>query len=240
MKKTFFILLVLFAVVFLSGCQKKSDLAVAPNPSSSSVTGAPVAGAGTPTAIPSTIAHLNDNISVAATASKPATATSTESFILDASSADTIFQQNYAIALDDAQKALKSGVKYCGAKVSFFGATLSETNQQSFIFYSDSFSMDYYWIVTLNGYLNNQKTRAFAAKKDLASELKCMTSTTNAPGTFSNAYSNLIKTEKFKKIDPGTIAQTVLETMDTSWNISVINNAGQNVIVTAINSTATQ
>jgi len=219
---------VVFIVITLTssfyGCQKKSTVTLT--------------SSNTATPVPKELQNPDANSSVQATASVSANSNSQESFIVDAPAIDNTFEKNYAIALEDAQKSLLSAVKYCGAKVSFFGATLSEISKQDFIFYSDQFSKDYYWVVSLNGYQDNHKTRAFAAKKDLVGELKCMASTGRAPGSYSNAYEQLTKTSQFQKVDPGTIALTTLETMDTGWNITVTNNAGENVVVNTINPSA--
>ena len=213
-----------FALSF-SGCEKKSTVSV-----SSSAT-----------PIPDALQKIDSGVSASGSAVATSSATSDEqSFINDAASIDSTFQQNYQVALEDAQKSLKSGVKYCGAKITFYGATLSQDNKQSFVFYSNEFSNDYYWVVSLNGYQDNLKTRAFAAKKDMTSEIKCMSATGSAPGTFSDIYSKVISGEQFKKTDPGIIAETTLETMDSGWSVTVINNAGQSVIVDNINPTATK
>lgn len=219
-----FCVIAVFALSF-SGCQKKSTVSV----SSSS------------TPIPDALQKIDSGVSASGSATANSSATSEgQSFINDTASIDSTFQQNYQVALDDAQKSLKSGVKYCGAKITFYGATLSQDNKQSFIFYSNDFSNDYYWVVSLNGYQDNLKTRAFAAKKDMTSEIKCMTASGSAPGTFSDIYAKVISGEQFKKTDPGTIAETTLETMDSGWSVTVINNAGQSVIVDNINPTATK
>lgn len=224
------------AVFALSGCQKKSNLTTTPTATGSTTTS------------PNTNSTSNDlqelNASISPVAGGSSTSSSLnktdQEYIVDSAMIDSLFRENYQIALEDAQKSLKSGVKYCGAKVSFYGATLTETNKQSFIFYSDTFSKDYYWIVSLNGYQENQKTRSFAARKDLVNELKCMTTTGSAPILFTGAYEEVTKTDKFQRIDPGTIAETTLETMNNGWNVTITDNAGTNKLVTTINPTATE
>lgn len=231
MKKILLITTIILVGVVFAGCQKKSTVSITAASSS--------------TPIPETLQQIDSSGTgtkpTSSTTSTTSQAAQSQSFVSDGATVDNTFQQNYQVALDDAQKALRSGVKYCGAKISFYGATLAEANQQSFIFYSDDFSKDYYWVVSLNGYQDNQKTRSFAAKKDLSTELKCMTNTGSAPGTFSDIYDQLTKTDQFKKVDVGTIAQTTLETTDTGWSVAVVNNAGESIIVNTINpQTATQ
>jgi hypothetical protein len=220
MKKLIIVSVLLLLVASLSGCVKKSSVSIT---------------ATSKTPIPSELKNLQANqpvnSSTAVSQSQPP-----QIFLTDKAVIDSTFSQNYTVALDDAQKSLRSGVKYCGSKIRFYGATMSEKSEQSFIFYSDEFSKDYYWVVTLNGYQENRKTRSFAARKDLVSELKCMVNTGNAPGIFSASYEKLVKTDQFNRVDPGTIALTNIETMDVGWNITIINNAGESILTNMINS----
>jgi hypothetical protein len=235
-KKLPVFVVVTVAIFALGGCQKKSSLTTTPTTTGSTTPNS------TASATAGDLQELNASISPVGAGSGTSSGQNKtdQGYIVDSAMIDSLFRENYQIALEDAQKSLKSGVKYCGAKVSFYGATLTETNKQSFIFYSDTFSKDYYWIVSLNGYQNNQKTRSFAARKDMVNELKCMTSTGSAPALFTGAYEEVIKTDKFQRIDPGTIAETTLATMNNGWNVTITDNAGTNKFVTTINPTATE
>jgi len=222
-KKIAVFLVLSLAVFLFSGCERKSSVSVTTASS---------------TPIPEELQGSSDT-SPTATTSQTTDSSSQNEFVIDSATIDNTFQQNYDVALDDAQKSLKSGVKYCGAKVTFYGATLTESSKQSFVFYSDLFSADYYWVVTLNGYQANQKTRAFVPKRDMVNEIKCMTNTGPAPSTFTGEYKQLTKSDKFKNIDPGTIAETTIETTNANWNITIINNIGESALVQTLGPSAT-
>jgi len=214
MHKKLIAVVIVFAFTFLlSGCEKKSDVSIADI---------------TITPLPEELQGVSagDDNGSATSRTGGAQISQEEDFITDAEVIDETFQQNYQVALADAQQALQKGVKYCGAKITFYGATMADTSIDSFVFYSDSFSKDYFWVVTLDGYQNNLKTRSFAARRDLADEIKCMTNTADAPGTISDIYEQLTTSDEFKISDHGTTAQTILETANSAWTVSVINNVG--------------
>ena len=223
MKKITIIFSVLLLASSFYGCQKKST---------SSLT-----GTGTDP-MPSTVSGANSTTSVTASTTTVASSSATtdssqprsyqqiDSYVVEQTQVDTTFRQNYQTALADAQRALKGGAKYCGSIVKFYGAQLTSQNDQSFVFYNDDFSKDYYWIVDLNGYQDNAKLRSFTARRDIATSIKCLTAPPADPPTFASYYLRFSATDKFKMIDPGIIAQTTLSTMDTSWSVVVTDNAG--------------
>lgn len=198
---------------FLSGCQKKSTTQIASTDT-----------------LPPELENLqvNSPVSTDSTADqdKPKSYQKIDSFVEEQTQIDDIFKQNYQAAYEDAQRALKGKAIYCGAIIKFYGATLFLQNDQSFVFYSDDFSRDYYWIVNLNGFKDNQKLRSFTAKRDLTSDIKCLASPAANPPLFSSFYLRFSESDKFKLIDPGIIAETRLQTQDTAWKIIVTDNAG--------------
>jgi len=211
-KVTSLFVMVLLAA-FLSGCQKKSTTQIASTDT-----------------LPPELENLqvNSPVSTDSTADqdKPKSYQKIDSFVEEQTQIDDIFKQNYQAAYEDAQRALKGKAIYCGAIIKFYGATLFLQNDQSFVFYSDDFSRDYYWIVNLNGFKDNQKLRSFTAKRDLTSDIKCLASPAANPPLFSSFYLRFSESDKFKLIDPGIIAETRLQTQDTAWKIIVTDNAG--------------
>ncbi len=207
----------LFVIVLLAtllyGCQKKSTTQVTSTD-----------------ALPPELENLQVNSPVApdstASENQPKSYQKIDTFVEEQTQVDEIFKQNYQAAYEDAQRALKGKAIYCGAIVKFYGATLFAQNDQSFVFYSDDFSKDYYWIVNLNGFKDNQKLRSFTAKRDLTSDIKCLANPTANPPLFSSFYLRFSGSDKFKLIDPGIIAETRLQTQDTAWKIIVVDNAG--------------
>jgi hypothetical protein len=120
-RKVFVFASVLLASFSLVGCQKKT----------SNLTVTTTAVATTKSPDTSALEQLNNSLaSPSATGSKTSTVGSGQEFIIDSAMIDSLFRENYQIALEDAQKSLKSGVRYCGAKISFYGASLTESNKQ--------------------------------------------------------------------------------------------------------------
>ncbi len=222
MKKFVFVFAVVVISLSLSACTKKSDTTSKVNSSNIASEALPAAaGSLAATATSSSVSNASNQNS-----SQPKSYQQIDSFVEEKTQIDDTYKTNYQLALEDAQRALKGGAKYCGTIITFYGAQLTSQNIQGFLFYNDDFSKDYYWLVELNSYGSVKKTRSFIARRDIASDLKCQTNQTGSLNLFSAAYEQFTQTEKFKLIDPGIIAQTKLYPMDTGWSINVIDNAG--------------
>lgn len=205
----------------LSACTKKSNL----NSSSSAVNSSNVASE----ALPAEALSVSANSSPSASGSKtnqPQSYQTIDSFVTEKTLIDDTYRQNYQVALEDAQRALKGSAKFCGTIIKFYGAQLTSQNIEQFLFYNDDFSKDYYWLVELNSYGTVKKTRSFIARRDIASDIKCAANPSATLAMFSSTYEQFTATEKFKMIDPGIIALTTIYPMDASWNIVVTDNAG--------------
>ena len=205
MKKTSSILVALFLSLALSGCEKKTDITVSP--------------AATPPPALSSITPASNSLATATAQSAPQ--------LNNTDQIETTYQKNYQIALADANQSLQNKAKFCAVQIKYPGSQITNNGEESFFFYADELSKDYYWVVVFDGMQNNKKKRLFAARRDLADEIKCITSPTTTPPSFIKAYQNLLASGKISSLDASSVALTTISLQDTTFRINIIGYDGQ-------------
>lgn len=146
---------------------------------------------------------------------------------IDVAGIDKIFNQNFTLAQDDANKNVGEGSKFCFAKVSFLGGVASTKGEMSFFFQNDQRIGDYYWLVSFDTTSNNQKKRYLAAKRDWG-ELTC--TTLAGPPSFASAYDNFVSSGKISSTAAFSSAKTEMIMAGDVWKIEQYDTSGEQIL----------
>ena len=195
--------------LLLSGCQAKStttqELTVPPAADDSVSTEPPV------------------------TDQAPVTSSNTNSLTsaIDTTSIDAVFNQNFALAKEDAATVLGTDAKFCFAKVSFLGGIVSTKGEMDYFFSSDTKVVDYYWLASFDSTQDNQKKRYLAAKRDWGNP----TCTTLAePSSFASAYETFIANGTVDASSALSSAKVNMTLTQNVWKIELFNTEGALII----------
>ncbi|MCX6809798.1 MAG: hypothetical protein NTZ65_03580 [Candidatus Berkelbacteria bacterium] len=176
--------------------------------------------------------------SVAPTGGTGNVATGPTMKISDASQISVNFQKNYQVALQDANTSLQNKAKYCGVITEYVGPFVTTYPKESFFFYADELSKDYYWVVSFDALKNNQKQRLFAARRDYKDQIKCMTTPPAQPSDFVASYQALLDSGKTNSLTATQVGRTTIATWDTKWLVTMAGFEGQNMLSEQTESTS--
>jgi len=205
MKKTITISLFIAVSLFFSGCESKntSEMLVAP---------------------PNGEATNTEEITESIITPQETTLTSS----IDIEAIDSVFNQNFSLALEDAKKILGENTKFCFAKVSFLGGVVTTQGEMDFFFENSERIADYYWLVSINSTTaENQKKRYLAAQRDWG-DLTCTTLT--SPSSFAKAYDGFAKAGKLDTVTTLPAARTDMTLVDKVWKIELFNTSGEAIL----------
>lgn len=205
MKKILISASVIVVALLLTGCQAKTttpqqEIPVAPAADDTGLDTAPVTGEADST---------------------PATSSLTAS--IDTASIDTVFNQNFALAAEDAKTMLGDQVKFCFAKVSFLGGIISTKGEMNYFFTSDAKIADYYWLVSFDSTQDNQKKRYLAAKRDWGNP-NC--TSLAAPPSFASAYTAFAADGTIDTSTALTSAKVNMTLTQDIWKMELFNTDG--------------
>ena len=155
--------------------------------------------------------------------SDPAPATSSLTASIDTASIDTVFNQNFALAQEDAKTILGDEARFCFAKVSFLGGVVSTKGEMNYFFTGDNKIADYYWLVSFDSTQDNQKKRYLAAKRDWGNPT-C--TTLLAPPSFANAYTSLAAGGTIDTSTALTSARLNMTLTQDVWTMELFNTDG--------------
>lgn len=155
------------------------------------------------------------------TDSPPVTSSLTAS--IDTASIDTVFNQNFALAQEDAKTILGNEAKFCFARVSFLGGVVSTKGEMNYFFTDSGKIADYYWLVSFDSTQDNQKKRYLAAKRDWGNPT-C--TSLSAPPSFANAYTSLAAGGLIDTSTALTSAKLNMTLIQDVWTMELFNTDG--------------
>lgn len=215
MKKTLISALVIVIAFLLTGCEAKTattqDMTVPPATNDTT----------------SEVAPITDDTTPASSG------TSSLTSAIDTGSIDTVFNQNFTLAQEDAKKMLGDEAKFCFAKVSFLGGVISTKGEMNYFFVNDMKIADYYWLVSFDSTQDNQKKRYLAAKRDWGNPA-C--TTLPAPSSFASAYEAFIANGAIDASSALTSAKVNMTFVQDIWKMELFNTEG--ALITSQTSTA--
>jgi len=146
---------------------------------------------------------------------------------IDVTSIDTVFNQNFTLAQEDAKKILGDGAKFCFAKVNFLGGVILTKGEMNYFFVNDAKIADYYWLVSFDSTQDNQKKRYLAAKRDWGNPV-CTSLT--APSSFASAYKVFIENGTIDASSVLASAKVNMTLVKDAWKIELFNTEGSLIL----------